>query len=525
MNEHLVRPAVRWALVALLCTGCDGGPDANGRATVPAAVVEDGGFRTVVTTAPRQPPRRFTAGFPPSRLERDEEPFAWPSDSDVRRGTCSSQDFRDDLAFAVGFSRQVEWLSVLAECSPEMVDETFCRWVVDHFAGDSAAAMVVARACSHDESARAAVMASESPDHWVFVWAQRGGSVDVARAAQVLEPMLVREAVYGYHHAVLSRLEEDPSDEAGALLLSLYRRAPSKEMAARIGQFLGGRDDPEMQAIHARSCNGETHCEVDRTFDAWSTLAEYDFHANRVLRDYPLYRQAVLQELERCAMTYDGEDRAPSDATQCLAELIWIDPGRARASMPRMAPVDPLRSDAWRALAAAFRAPEKARVELADAGFGPFLDDEPGTLPYDTLVATGQALPWPQYIEHVDAGWALAELTAFARLAVPTAVQDHVSSEPTDTWQPRRVHLAWMDGLRFRALGAPAHRLPSLDRLVGFVNALLHHREAPERLASGWLSSRRVVVRASPEALTALVEAGHFVPDPPPEAEGVALAP
>ncbi len=495
------------ALVA--CGSLPGG--AAERAVVPGPIVEGVAWRVAVTTTPRTPPDRFVAGFPPSPRALRTDPWAWPSTSDLRRGICGSARFRDAMP------PTVEWIDEIGGCTADMVDATYCGWALERFPGQPAAATMLLPACAEDPSVVRAIADPESPNAWVVALVETAGvsAVGVDRVVRAVRHDVEGGPIFGATFVLLAALARDPSPEAGSALLALHDRAGNPESRRLVGHLLWGRDDPRMRAAHDAACAEEaaSWCGLDRDFDAWQVLGEHGFDLEAAAASYPGYRTALTDQLEDCARDRDATRYEIGLPSRCLAGLARSEPAAAA-----LAVLWPGGTEDWAGLARGIREPVAARQRLLAAGFGPWPGLDATGPPVDWLVASGEARWWPTDLAYAP-DWSLAELARFARLDVDTAVVTRAAAESTDAWLPRRVHLAWMDGLRFRALGSPVDDLPSFARLVGFVNALLHHRDVEERLALGTVGGERVVVRGRPAALDALTELG-FAPESAPLPEG-----
>ncbi|MEO0601860.1 MAG: hypothetical protein AAF211_10515 [Myxococcota bacterium] len=481
------------------------------RAVLPDSVSEGVTWRAVVTTAPREPPRRFSAGFPDSVEQLRTQPWAWPSATELRRGVCRSARFRSDVP--VGS----EWIEVLGHCRPAMVDEGYCAWALERFAGVGEAYAMLLPACADDPAVRKAVADRGSPDDWVVFWAQRVGHPGIERTVRAVAPAVESGRLLGGDIVLLEALSNDPSTEAGEALLALRGRAADDGVRQVLGHLLWGRDAPRLRAVHDAACADEASpwCGRTREVDLWSALqdAGLDLEAAEAL--HPHFAQALRATLVDCARDrFAGRFEAGTPA-RCLMSLARVHPDDALAVASQTDGVP-----SWTAAAEAVRDPGAVASRLADAGFGPFVDASSAIGAIDWLVESGEARlwPWDAFSDADGPAWALAELVRFAQLDVDTAVEARAAGESSDTWQPRRVHLAWMDGRRYRALGTAVVAPAELGRLVGFVNALLYARKSETRLLLGFAGWETVVVRGRPDALEALVASGDVVPERPPGA-------
>ncbi|MEM6926112.1 MAG: hypothetical protein AAF602_04245 [Myxococcota bacterium] len=491
------------------CAPLDEGDDV--RAVLPDAVAEGVTWRAVVTTAPRDPPARFSAGFPDSVERLRTDPWGWPSATELRQGVCSSPRFRADVPAGP------EWVEVLGRCRPARVDEGYCAWALQRFSGVGEAYAMLLPACADDATVREAVADAGSPDDWVVFWAQMVGHPGIARTVQAVAPAVESGRLLGGDIVLLEALSNDPSTEAGQALFGLRSRAADDRVRRVLGHLLWGRDAPRMRGIHDAACADEASpwCGRTREVDLWSALQDADLDLEAAQAMHPHFVQALRATLVDCARDRYADRFEAGVPARCLASLARVHPddalGVARAT-------DGVPS--WSAVAEAVRDPAAVASRLTDAGFGPFVDGTAAIGAIDWLVDSGEARIWPwDAFSDVDGpAWALAELVRFARLDVDTAVESRVAGEPSDTWQPRRVHLAWMDGRRFRALGPAVDAPAELGRLVGFVNALLHARKRETRLLLGFAGWETVIVRGRPDALEELVASGDVVPDRPPSA-------
>ncbi|MEN0064666.1 MAG: hypothetical protein AAGA48_21130 [Myxococcota bacterium] len=508
--------------VALAFVGCTVpglGADDGPRRVVPPPIVEGVTFRAVVTTAPRERPSRFAANVPPVAGDLRTAPWEWPSRTQLRRGVCGRSRYRDDVAHRVVFERQTDWLDVLGGCTPDMVDATYCPWALEVFADEPLAHLMLVDACANDPAVAAAVAEPDSPDDWVTYWAQGVGNPSTERIVSIVEPHVVEGYLLAADVAMLGALAADASPDAGQALLALHRLAIEPDVRNLIGTRLWGRDDPEMQAAYNAACTDASSdwCEQEvRDYDAYSTLLWADFDVARAIAVNPTYQGALLAMTEECAVDAFATTYGSDTAIRCLVGLARYDAERAR-QLIESAPLDAA-PEGWAGVARSLNDVSGTVAALEEAGFGPFLSPDVA-LPIEHLVHSGQARLWSQagYYDPDRAAWGLAELIEFARLVVDSSVLTWAAGEPSDTRQPRRVYLAWMDGLRFRALGAPVDEAHDLRRIVAFVNALLHHRDADERLAIGAALGQLAIVRGRPASLRALADQGLLIPEDPPE--------
>lgn len=517
-----------WIPMMVACSSLPVPGEERGRPIVPPVEVDGVTWRAAVTTAPRAVPERFRAGLPSSPEALRTEPWLWPSHAQLVRGTCSGGQYRDGIAGAVRLSHAVKgvfvmdswwenpggWIEVLGGCTPEQIDATYCSWALGAFRDIPEAHPLVVEPCASDVAVREAMVHPDTPDDWVVAWSHRHGVVDSARVAQILERAVDRGYLRATDFVLLTALAEAASPDAGAVLLDLYERAPDSDVRITVGHQLWGRTDPEQRHAHARACalRESPSCDRDRAFDLEQELADADYDVAAVLANRPAFGSALRDALARCAVDVAGDGRR---ATRCLAAMARQNLKEARNFARSEASREA--SAEWSGLVKALQDPEGTRQELEAAGFGPFLEID-GGVPVDWLMASGEARFATEFmpIDADGASWWLAELLEFARLAIPSAVVGRAAIEPADTRQPRNVHLAWADGLRFRALGAPVGTPARMDRLVGFVNALLAHRKTDTRLAWGWAAGQRIVVRGRPSSLDALVSLGLFEASPPP---------
>jgi hypothetical protein len=317
--------------------------------------------------------------------------------------------------------------------------------------------------------------------------------------------------------------------EAASVLVQLWQSASDAAVQAAIGRSLGVLADPSAQGVHQRTCEDwssrdHTDC-VDVHGEPWppgpelaerlridAALPGFELRVARFDRDWPRRGEALAAALEGCALAPPADLASPEvpdlAATRCLQALVDRDVDRARAVAGRMSPP---RSVPLRGQVAALTMPgDQALVDhLIELGMLPEGTPAdalpPGATVVDRLLAEGRAVSLariPDTDPGYDHGAALTWLLGMVG----------ADEAPGADRVPAPVS-AWRDGARISAFVLPyRHDGGSADAsgVVAFVNAVLAHQGAGQRL---WISGGdgpHYVVVGPGASLARLVREGHL---------------
>ncbi len=458
-------------------------------AALPPVTVDGPIWTSVVTSAPRAVPARFTNGLPPDPQALADAPEQWPPVGHLAWLACHGTDAdRDALA---------AFEALLWECaSPEL-----CDWAARGRRWD-----VLGSCPAVPELASRA----DLPDDVRLRWAYADPDAQVTRElVRATETALAQGRLWPGNLGleVIARTRGAVADEA---LRRLHAAVPP-ELQVQVALSMWDREAPDLRRLHQRACDesGGWRCGqggVEPLADLGATVRDWRTDLGHLLRTHEHYRGAVLDALDDCALDVDREDRDLWQGRRCLAALARVDWRRARSASERLADPYEIATDLREALES--DGPESLRRRLEALGVPPLGEPDADEVPItalDWLQVGGLAAPvgatetWPPGHERLLLQ--LARLAGLEDVVFLEVAPDFV--EGRETWL---TLYAYTGTERLRTLAEVGGLGYDVEHAVGLINAILARRGAEVRLVVAWDVSGDVVVALPPGVAQALVD-------------------